>query len=144
MPARAGVSDAAPAHALVVAPTVVIAMAVPIAMVAVVPVPVPVAVRAVAIAARVMPLALVMAFFPLSAFPVAVAVVIALAVPARTHYDHWRRGCVDRRRRRIDRLRRIGHARNADVDPDIDVRQRDRRCTDPQTCNDRHGQPAVS
>ena len=141
MRARHGrVIDAAAAYASMIAVPVPVAVVVAMTMPAVI-VTAPVAVRT----TRFMPLAsAVMSIFPLAPFPVPVAVVIALAVPARTHYDHWRRGCVDRRRRRIDRLRRIGHARNADVDPDIDVRQRDRRCTDPQTCNDRHGQPAVS
>jgi len=142
MPARAGrVSDAATAQALVIAPAVTIAMLVIAVITAMV---VPVAVRAVAIAARVMPFAVVMVFFPLASFPVAVTVVIALAIPARTHDHHRRRGRVDRWRRGINRLGRVGHARNADVHTYIDVRQSGGRCTDPQTCNDRDGQPAAS
>jgi multidrug efflux pump subunit AcrB len=145
MPARAGrVSDAATAQALVIAPTVTIAMAVIAVIVVITAMVMPVAVRAIAIAARVMPFAVVMAFFPLASVPVAVTVVIALAIPARTHDHHWRRGSVDRRRRGIDRRGRVGHARNANVHAYIDVRQRGRRCADPQTCNDRDGQPAAS
>jgi hypothetical protein len=142
MPAWANrVSDAATAHALVIAPAVIVAMAVPIAVVAATTVPI--AVRAFTIAACVVPFAVAMVLFPLASFPVAVAVVITLAVPARTHHDHRLSGRVDRRRG-IDRRRGVGRAWNADVHAYIDVCQRDRRCADPQTCNDSHGQPAAS
>ena len=81
---EAAVTDAADARASVITATMIVATAMPIVVTAV-----PVAVRA----ACVMPLArVVMMGFPIASFPVAMTVVIALAVPAGTHHDHGRRG----------------------------------------------------
>jgi hypothetical protein len=79
------------------------------------------------------PPVIVMVFFPLSTFPISMAVIVSVAIPARTD---------DNNRRGIHRLGRIDSPRDANVDSNIDVRECDGRGGDSEAGNQRRCEPA--
>src|SRR3954464_10587453 len=116
------------------------AVAVPLAAAMSFAVAAPVSVRT----ARVAPFAFAITLFPFAAFPIAMTVVVTLAIPAGTNDDHRRRRIHRRRRRRVNGLGRIHDARNADVHADVDVSERRRRRPDADTGDDRNREQAAS
>ena len=131
-------------------------MVAPIAAVCVVVVPVaspatavmvrtPVAAMPIVVVPSVMPLPVIaVALLPLPTLPVAMAIVVSVAIPARTDDNLGRRFGIHRRRRSVDRLGRIRDTGDANVYSDIDVCERDGRCAYAKASNQCHREPATA
>jgi hypothetical protein len=131
-------------------------MVVPLVAVSVVTVPVTLRATAVVVMARVtaMPIVMVpgivplpfivMALLPLLTLPVTMAIVVPVAIPARTNDDSGRRFDIYRSRRSVDRLGRVRDTRNANIDTDIDVRECGGRYGDTKTGDQCHREAAFA
>jgi len=64
-----------------------------------------------------------MTLLPFTTLPIATAIVVSLAIPARANDNSGRGFNVHRWRRNVDRLGRIEDARDTNVDPNINVRE---------------------
>jgi hypothetical protein len=135
----------APFVLVVMSPAVISLVAVPVTSRPAVMVVAPTASRVTVIGSRVMPFPFTsMALFPLPALPIAMSIVVPVAIPARTNDHSGRRLDIHRRRRSIYRLGRIHGARDANVYSDIDVCESDGRCAYAKASNQCHREPATA
>jgi hypothetical protein len=131
-------------------------MVVPLVAVSVVTVPVTSRATAVVVVAPVTEMSIVvgpsivpfpfiaMALLPLPAFPIAMAIVVPVAIPARINDDSGRRLDIYRSRRSVDRLGRVRDTGNADAHSDIDVRECGRRYADTKSGEQCHRETAFA
>jgi len=124
------------AVSIVVAPVAsratAVAVTTPVATMSVVPIP------------GVVPLSfVVMALFPFPAFPIALPVIVPVAIPAWTN-DNGSGRRDNYRRWSIDRLGGIHGTRDANVDSDIDMREGDGRYTNTKAGDEFHRKPAAT
>jgi hypothetical protein len=131
-------------------------MVVPLVAVAVVTVPVtsratavvflaPVTGMSIVMGPGIVPLPfIVMALLPLPTFPVAMSIVVPVAIPARINDDSGRRLDIYRSRRSVDRLGRVRDTGNADAHSDIDVRECGGRYADAKSGEQCHRETAFA
>jgi hypothetical protein len=87
---------------------------------------------------------IVMALHPLPTFPIAMAIVVPIAIPARINDDSGRWLDIYRSRRSVDRLGRVRDTGNADAHSDIDVRECGRRYADTNSGEQCHRETAFA
>jgi hypothetical protein len=86
----------------------------------------------------------VMALLPLTTLPVTMAIVVPVAIPARTNDNGGRWFHVHRRRRSVDRLGRVHDTRDTNVDTDINVRECGSGYTDAEAGDQCHCETAFA
>jgi hypothetical protein len=105
----------------------------------------PVTAMSIVVVPSIVPLPFIaMMFFPLPTLPVAVAIVVPVAIPTRTDDNSGRRFDIYRRRRSVDRLGRVRDTGDPDAHSDIDVRERGSGYTDAEAGDQCHCEPACA
>jgi hypothetical protein len=131
-------------------------MVVPVVAVSVVTVPVTSRATAVVVMAPITTMSIVMgpcivplpfiamALLPLPTFPVAMAIVVPVAIPARINDDSGRRLDIYRSRLSVDRFGCYRDTGYANVHADIDVRECGRTCADTEAGDQCHREIAFA